>query len=111
MYYIDHELQARVEGKQIHFLLIWRLDVKIQIIGLPCNRLTELVKATHAAVQTLGFHYEFEEISDTAEVEKYGVPLTPVLIVDGKVRSMGRVQSQEALEALLKFIATHRSKS
>jgi hypothetical protein len=72
------------------------------------NSLNYLI-TTQAVLQSLGFSCEIDKITDPAEVEKYGLPLTPILIVDGKVRSMGRVLSQQALTALLKFIAAHSS--
>lgn len=41
-------------------------------------------------------------VSDTNEIMRYGVMMTPALVIDGKVVSYGRVLSAEQIEKLIR---------
>jgi small redox-active disulfide protein 2 len=74
---------------------------KIQILGTGCAKCRELAENARAAADQLGIEYEFEKVTDLAEITGFGVMMTPALAVDGEVRSAGRVLDVEAIKPLL----------
>jgi len=75
--------------------------MKIQILGTGCAKCNNLALATKAAADRLGLDYELEKVTDFLRFAEFGVMITPALVVDGKVRSTGRVPSDADLEKLL----------
>jgi small redox-active disulfide protein 2 len=53
------------------------------------------------AAKELGLDCEFEKISDINQIMSFGVMMTPGLVVDGKVRSVGKVPSLDEMKKLL----------
>lgn len=75
---------------------------KIQILGGGCAKCGTLYKNAEAAVQSLGIEYEMEKITDFKVIMAMGVMSTPALVVDGVVKSSGKVPSQKECEELIK---------
>ena len=74
-------------------------QIKILGTGCPkCNKLTESVKQ---AVEIFGIECTIEKVTDIQEIMKYGVMMTPALVVDDSVRLVGKVPSAEELEKYL----------
>jgi len=74
---------------------------QIKILGPGCRRCQQLAAATKEAADQLGIDYELEKVTDVASFAEYGVMMTPGLVVDGEVRSQGKVLSSEQIKALL----------
>ena len=74
---------------------------QIKILGPGCRRCNQLAAATKEAADQLGIDYEFEKVKDVAKLADYGVMMTPGLVVDGKVKSQGKVLSLEEIKAAL----------
>ncbi len=53
------------------------------------------------AAKELGIDYEIEKIKDIREMVKFGVMATPLLAVDGKAKSVGRVLNIEQIKKIL----------
>jgi small redox-active disulfide protein 2 len=75
--------------------------VKIQILGPGCAKCRQLTANVEQAVRELGVDASVEKVEDVLEVRKFRVLSTPALVVDGTVRSLGRVLPPEAIKALL----------
>ncbi len=75
--------------------------MKIQILGPGCSRCKQLAASAQQAVADLGLQAEIEKVEDMREIMKFHVMSTPALVVDGNVRSSGKVLSAEAVKALL----------
>ena len=75
---------------------------KLQILGTGCAKCTKLTQNTEQAAKNLGIAYEIEKVTDMKEIMKYGVMMTPALVVDGKVRSVGKVLTPAEIEAMMK---------
>lgn len=74
-------------------------DLKILGTGCPkCQRLTETAEA---AAQELGLACQIEKVKDINDIMKFGVMVTPALVVDGQVKVAGKVPSVEQIKALL----------
>jgi small redox-active disulfide protein 2 len=76
--------------------------VKIQVLGTGCSKCKQLTTNAEKAVADLGLGVAVEKVEDIREIMKFGVMSTPALVVDGKVRSVGKVLTPEALKDLLR---------
>ena len=74
---------------------------QIKVLGPGCRRCEQLAAATKEAADQLGIDYELEKVKDVAKLADYGVMMTPGLVVDGEVKSQGKVLSMEAIKAML----------
>ena len=75
---------------------------KLQILGTGCPKCKKLVANAEAAAQALGIEYEIEKVTDIQEIVKFGVMITPALVVDGEVKLVGKVADVEQIKDLLK---------
>ncbi len=56
---------------------------------------------TEAAAKALGIEYEIEKVTDINEIMKFGVMMTPALVVDGEVKVVGKVPDSETIKGML----------
>ena len=75
---------------------------KIQILGTGCPRCKRLTQNAEAAAKELGIEHEIEKVTDIRDIMRFGVALTPALVVDGKVKVAGKVPSPDEIKAMLK---------
>lgn len=75
--------------------------MKLQILGKGCSKCVLLGEHAEAAAKALGLEYELEKITDINAIIDAGVMTTPALVVDGVVKSAGRVLSTEEIKTLL----------
>ena len=74
---------------------------KIQILGTGCPKCKKLAENAEAAAKQTGIEYEIQKVTDINEIMKMGVMVTPALAVDGQVKVVGKVPSQDAIKSLL----------
>jgi small redox-active disulfide protein 2 len=74
---------------------------KIQILGTGCPKCKKLTENAQAAAKELGLEFELEKVSDIKEIMQFGVMMTPALVVDGKVKVVGKVPSPEEIKLML----------
>jgi small redox-active disulfide protein 2 len=74
---------------------------KLQILGPGCSKCRKLAEETELAARELGLEYEIEKVSSIERMVSMGVMATPALVVDGVVRSTGRVPSPAELKKIL----------
>jgi len=74
---------------------------QIKILGPGCRRCEQLAASTKEAADQLGIEYEIEKVKDIVRLSDYGVMITPGLVVDGEVKSQGKVLSPDEIKALL----------
>ena len=73
----------------------------IQVLGPGCFNCRRLAENAETAAKEIGLEYSLEKISDIESIARAGIIRTPALVVDGKVKSSGRVPSVEELKAML----------
>ena len=73
------------------------MDIKILGPGCPKCRQTE--KVVQEAVTEAGIAARVEKVTDVMEIAGYGVFLTPAVVVDGEVKSVGKVPSKENVKS------------
>lgn len=67
--------------------------MKIEVLGPGCQRCEELYANTQAAVSSLGASGGIEviKVKDPEYFMKMGVFITPALVIDGRVLSVGKL--------------------
>ena len=70
----------------------------IKILGTGCSNCKKLEENTRKAVEELGIEAAIEKVTDIKDIMKYGVMKTPALVVDEKVKIMGRVPTAEEIK-------------
>lgn len=73
----------------------------IEILGSGCAKCQQLYANTEAAAQSLGLEYRLTKITDLKEIMRRGVLMTPGLVVDGAVKSSGRLLTADQIKPLL----------
>ena len=76
--------------------------MKIQILGPGCANCTRLMETAEAAAKELGVDYQLEKISDVNQIMSFGVMMTPGLVVDGEVKSVGKAPSLDEMKKMLR---------
>jgi len=75
--------------------------MKIQILGTGCPKCRQLEANAREAVSAKGVEAEIEKVTDIEEIMEMGVMMTPALVIDGDVRSVGKVLTVEQIAAQL----------
>jgi small redox-active disulfide protein 2 len=73
----------------------------LEILGTGCSKCGKLAANTEAAAKALGIQYTLRKVTDLQEIIAKGVMMTPALLVDGVVKSFGRVPGVEEIKGLL----------
>ncbi len=74
---------------------------KIQILGTGCSKCKTLMANAETAVKALGVEAQVEKVEKIADIMKFGVMSTPAMVVDGQVKSAGRVLSADDIKKFL----------
>ena len=73
------------------------MDIKVLGPGCPkCQQTEQLVKE---ALTESGVQANVEKVTDAMEIVGYGVFGTPAVVVDGDVKSVGKIPSKEDIKA------------
>ncbi|MGB7740776.1 MAG: thioredoxin family protein [Steroidobacteraceae bacterium] len=75
--------------------------MKIQILGSGCAKCRQLTAVAEQAAHDLGVQYDLEKVTDVKRYADFGVMFTPALVVDGVVKSSGKVPSIDEAKRLL----------
>ncbi|SES86365.1 thioredoxin family protein [Anaerobranca gottschalkii] len=74
----------------------------IKVLGSGCLKCNKLEEAVKKAVQELGIEAKVEKVQDFKDIMAYGVMQTPALVINERVKSMGKVPTVEEIKELLK---------
>ena len=74
---------------------------KIQILGTGCPKCQKLLENAGIASRSLGLDFELEKVDDINKILEFGVMMTPALVVDGEVKAVGKVLSEEEIIEIL----------
>ena len=76
--------------------------MKIEVLGTGCAKCKALEEITKQAVAKIGGFHSVEKVEDIMEIMKYQVVNTPALVVDGEVKSTGKLLNIEEIIEILK---------
>jgi small redox-active disulfide protein 2 len=76
--------------------------VSVKILGSGCSKCKALEQKVRQLVTEHQLPVDVEKVSDLQEIMKYGVMMTPGLVVDGVVKSVGSIPKDDQLMAWMK---------
>ncbi len=75
--------------------------MKIEILGTGCTKCNQLEAVVKEAVARSGKFAQIEKVDDITKIMEYQVVSTPGLVIDGDVKSTGKVLSVDEVIALM----------
>lgn len=76
--------------------------MEIKVLGPGCARCKKTEEIVREAVARSGLDVQVTKVSDTMEIAKSGVFGTPAVMIDGRVKSVGKVPTTEQVLLWLK---------
>lgn len=76
--------------------------MKIEVLGPGCPRCKEVEKRTKEVLAELGITAEVVHVGDLRAIARYAILGTPGLVINGKVKSYGRIPTKEEIASFLK---------
>lgn len=73
----------------------------LHILGTGCAKCEKLAENTESAAKGLGIEYTLEKVTQVADIAKFGVMMTPALVVDGQVKVVGKVPGVDEIREML----------
>ena len=76
--------------------------MKIEVLGMGCPKCKQLFENVQDALKRKEVEAEVIKVEDIDKITEYAVMMTPALVIDGEVKSSGKVLNLEDIEKLLK---------
>jgi len=73
----------------------------VKVLGTGCKNCKNLEANAKEAIEELGLDATVEKVEDMKGIMSYGVMRTPALVVNEKVKVMGRVPKVEEIKEIL----------
>ncbi len=74
----------------------------IKVLGTGCAKCIQQERAVVKAIENTEADVTVEKVTDINDIIDYGVMMTPSLVIDEKVVSVGKVLSVAEIEKLIK---------
>jgi small redox-active disulfide protein 2 len=68
-----------------------RKDMKIKVLGTGCAKCKMLYAEAQKAIASSGIAVELEKVEKIDDIMKFGVMMTPALVINEEVKSSGRL--------------------
>ncbi len=75
--------------------------VEIKVLGPGCAKCQKTEAIVKEAVAESSAIARIEKVTDTMKIASFGVFVTPAVVVDGEVKSIGKVPSKEEVKSWL----------
>ena len=76
--------------------------MEIKVLGPGCPKCQQTAKIVKEAVAESGVTANIEKVTDVMKIAGYGVFGTPAVVVDGEVKSVGKIPSKGDVVSWLK---------
>jgi len=73
--------------------------MEIKVLGPGCAKCKQTAQIVTEAVNEAGIDADVEKVTDIMEIAGYGVFGTPAVVVDGQVKSVGKIPSKRDVMA------------
>jgi len=70
----------------------------IKVLGPGCPKCEQTEKVIKEALAETGVSATVEKVKDTLKIAEYGVFGTPSVVVDGEVKSVGKIPTKEEVK-------------
>lgn len=74
---------------------------EVRVLGPGCSKCIKLAENVQEVINQHNLDVNFEYISEMNGFLKYGVIITPALVIDNKIISVGKALSKKQLEKIL----------
>ncbi|MBE0433826.1 TM0996/MTH895 family glutaredoxin-like protein [candidate division WOR-3 bacterium] len=71
--------------------------MEIRILGPGCPRCKEVEKRTIDVLAELNIVADVQKVTDMKEIMEYKIMATPGLVINGKVKSAGKIPSRDEI--------------
>jgi small redox-active disulfide protein 2 len=75
--------------------------MRLQILGTGCPKCQKLAAMTEQAAREMNIPYELSKVTDITDILKFGVMMTPALVVDGVVKVVGKIPSVGEIKKII----------
>ncbi len=69
----------------------------IKVLGPGCPKCQQTEKIVKDAIAESGVEASVEKVTDVMEIAGYGVFGTPAVVIDGEVKSVGKIPKKEEI--------------
>jgi len=74
---------------------------KLYILGTGCPKCKKMYETAQQAVKETAVEAEVTKVEDINEIMKFGVMMTPALVIDSEVKVVGRVPRVDEVKTML----------
>jgi len=71
--------------------------VSVKILGTGCNKCKALEKKVHDLALQNNIEAEFIKVTEIEDIMKYGIMMTPGLVINEQVKSYGIIPKEEQI--------------
>ncbi len=71
--------------------------MKVKVLGTGCAKCNKLYTLAEQAISDTGAPAELGKVEKVDEIASYGVVFTPALVIDGEVKSAGKLPTVERI--------------
>ncbi len=75
--------------------------MEIKVLGPGCSKCDQTAKNVSDAVDAAGVDADIEKVRDLLKIAAYGVLGTPAVVIDGEVKSVGKIPSVDEIKGWL----------
>jgi small redox-active disulfide protein 2 len=73
--------------------------MNIKVLGPGCAKCQQTEKIVKEALAEAGIEAQVEKVTDTMEIAGFGVFGTPAVVVDGEVKSVGKIPKKQDVKS------------
>jgi small redox-active disulfide protein 2 len=75
--------------------------MKIEILGMGCATCNKLEDTVRLAIKETGVDAQIDHVKDIKQIMAYGVLTTPALVIDGKVKAVGKLPTLADIKQMI----------
>ena len=76
--------------------------MEIKILGPGCKKCDQAAERVAAVVAETGADARIEKVTDMMQIAGFGVVSTPAVMVDGEIKSVGKIPKKDEIAGWLK---------
>ena len=71
--------------------------MQIKVLGTGCQKCEFLEQRVKKVASEHNIDIDYEKVSDVNDILSYGIMMTPGLVVNGEVKSSGKIPSEQQI--------------
>ncbi len=77
-------------------------QIRVQVLGVGCSKCQALEKKIRNLATRHQLNIQVDKVTDLNEIMKYGIMMTPGLVIDGILKSYGTIPKDDELLSWMK---------